>query len=102
MHKESLASWCKMLDDIAKVAILAVPVILYESYPLDAKIIRCSFLVVGAYFCLLGSDLLRRNKINLIKEWIMALTVGLGIMAAMSILMVFAIQRAVKNSQQGK
>lgn len=68
LHKDSLDSWCKMLDDIAKVAILAVPVVLYGTYPISYKVMNVVFLAVCAYSCLLSSDFMRKNKDELTKE----------------------------------
>lgn len=67
-HQESLDSWCKMLDDIAKVAILALPVILYSEKGIGYKLINSLFLVISVYICLMVSDLTRKNKSKLITE----------------------------------
>ncbi|OZN25710.1 hypothetical protein CFY87_00355 [Actinobacillus seminis] len=54
----TLEAWSKMSDDIAKVAILAVPVMLYSNYSLGFRIFNIvllsvvvmAFLTVGRYF----------------------------------------------------
>ncbi|MDO5055318.1 MAG: hypothetical protein Q4D86_08370 [Pasteurella oralis] len=51
-----------MALDIAKVAILACPVILYGEYPLIFKIVNITLLFFVSYTALGGSRFLRRYK----------------------------------------
>lgn len=60
IEKSSLSAWSKLTDDIAKVAILAMPVILYGNYSLAFKGLNISFLVVIAYFCLMMGRFFRQ------------------------------------------
>ena len=64
LNKESLDSWCKILDDVAKVAILAISVVLYGQNEIVYKVANGIFLFISAYFCLFSADFLRRNKDN--------------------------------------
>ena len=43
IEKSSLEVWSKLSDDVAKVAILAMPVILYGEQPLFLKGLNISF-----------------------------------------------------------
>ena len=52
IEKSSLEAWSKLSDDVAKVAILARPVILYGEQPLFLKGLNISFLLIIAYACL--------------------------------------------------
>lgn len=52
IEKSSLEAWSKLSDDVAKVAILAMPVILYGEQALFLKGLNISFLLVIAYVCL--------------------------------------------------
>lgn len=49
IEKSSLEVWSKLSDDVAKVAILAMPVILYGEQPLFLKGLNISFF---AHYCL--------------------------------------------------
>ena len=52
IEKSSLEAWSKLSDDVAKVAILAMPVILQGEQPLFLKGLNISFLLIIAYACL--------------------------------------------------
>ena len=52
IEKSSLEAWSKLSDDVAKVAILAMPVILYGEQPLFLTGLNISFLLIIAYVCL--------------------------------------------------
>ena len=52
IEKSSLEAWSKLSDDVAKVAILAMPVRLYGEQPLFLKGLNISFLLIIAYACL--------------------------------------------------
>lgn len=59
---DTLDDWAKMSIDIAKVAILAIPVILFNNEPILLKVIKTVFLVVGAYSGLIVHRQLKRVK----------------------------------------
>ncbi|WP_439257607.1 hypothetical protein [Lonepinella sp. BR2271] len=48
-EKETLEDWAKLSIDIARVAILAVPVILYREDPMNIKIFNSIVLGVAFY-----------------------------------------------------
>lgn len=60
VEKSSLSAWSKLTDDIAKVAILAMPVILYGEYSLAFKGANTALLLIITYFCLVIGRELRR------------------------------------------
>ncbi|OOF53847.1 hypothetical protein BKK56_10590 [Rodentibacter genomosp. 2] len=60
IEKSSLGAWSKLTDDIAKVAILAMPVILYGEHSLAFKGMNIGFLVIIAYFCLVMGRVFRQ------------------------------------------
>ncbi|OOR99428.1 hypothetical protein B0187_04870 [Haemophilus paracuniculus] len=62
LNADSLEAWCKMLDDVAKVALLTTPVVIYSNNGLSYKIANGIFLAVAIYACIIGADALRRNK----------------------------------------
>ncbi|STZ77380.1 hypothetical protein [Bergeriella denitrificans] len=64
--KSDFEAWAKMADDIAKVAILGVPVVLYGKDPISIKLLNTFLLLTSIYFFLIGGRLFRnqaeRNK----------------------------------------
>ena len=56
----TLEAWAKMADDIAKVAILAAPVVLYGQSGWAAKLANIVLLVFIAYLFLLGGRFCRK------------------------------------------
>lgn len=52
----------KILEDIAKVAILAVPVVIFGQNGSGFKIASSIALLLSAYFALLGGKLIRKHK----------------------------------------
>lgn len=62
IETETIDAWSKIADDIAKVAILAIPVMLYGNETVLMKSLNSLLLLTGAYFSLLISRHLRRNK----------------------------------------
>ncbi|MEG9490589.1 hypothetical protein QMO40_09360 [Mannheimia bovis] len=61
IEKGSFESWAKISDDIAKVAILAIPVILYGNDATSAKVFNITMLIIFTYFFLSGGRLFRRQ-----------------------------------------
>lgn len=67
-HKESLDSWCKTFDDISKISILTIPVVLYSSNSIFYKISSTILLLICTYSLVYSADFIRKNKENLTKE----------------------------------
>lgn len=62
VEKSSYESWAKMCDDVAKVAALAAPVIIYGNSMLAMKITNVILLILTAYFFLRGGREFRRKS----------------------------------------
>lgn len=65
---ETLEAWAKMVEDIAKVAILAVPVIIFGQNGILFKILSSLTLMFVIYATLVAGKLLRKHKSLLSKE----------------------------------
>lgn len=61
IEKSSLEAWAKIADDVGKVAILAIPVILYGKDPIYLKLINSILLLIGCYASFLGGRLFRKK-----------------------------------------
>ncbi|MEG9498310.1 hypothetical protein [Mannheimia indoligenes] len=61
IEKGSFESWAKISNDIAKVAILAIPVILYGNDATSAKVFNITMLTLFTYFFLNCGRQLRRK-----------------------------------------
>ncbi|MFY1028322.1 hypothetical protein CFY87_03875 [Actinobacillus seminis] len=61
-EKETLDDWAKLSVDVAKVAILAIPVILYGKDPIIIKIINAVLLGIGVYGGLFAGRKFRKMK----------------------------------------
>ncbi|NBI42263.1 hypothetical protein GVX76_01920 [[Haemophilus] felis] len=68
IETETLDAWAKWLEDIAKVAIIAVPVVVFGQYPLIVKGLNILFLLICTYFFMLGGKLIRKHKDKLSQE----------------------------------
>lgn len=66
LEPDTLDAWLKILDDIAKVAILALPVLVYGQGTLLFKIINTILLIVLTYICLKFGRSLRKNRDQLV------------------------------------
>lgn len=62
IEPETIDAWAKIADDIAKVALLAIPVMLYGNETLPLKLVNSALLLAGAYFALFTSRHLRKSK----------------------------------------
>lgn len=62
VEKETLDDWAKISVDMAKVAILAIPVILFGKEPTLAKLINSTLLVLSIYIFLTLGRKLRQLK----------------------------------------
>ncbi|MCK3657755.1 hypothetical protein A4G18_03280 [Pasteurellaceae bacterium Pebbles2] len=61
-EKETLDDWAKLSVDIAKVAILAIPVMLYNKDPAWLKCVNSVLLSIGAYIGLYSGRSFRKMK----------------------------------------
>lgn len=62
IDNETLDEWTRLSTDIAKVAILAIPVMLYSDSSVAMKLFNFIFLAFGAYFSLYLGRLFKRMK----------------------------------------
>ncbi|QNS14468.1 hypothetical protein [Mannheimia bovis] len=62
VERETLDDWAKISVDVAKVAILAIPVILFGNEPTLAKLINSTLLVLSIYIFLTLGRKLRQLK----------------------------------------
>lgn len=60
VEQSSFEAWAKISDDIAKVAILTVPVMLYGKDSIDWKITNILLLFCAIYLFLIGGRKLRQ------------------------------------------
>ncbi|WP_439242259.1 hypothetical protein [Lonepinella sp. BR2474] len=65
IEKETLESWIKIIEDIAKVAILALPVVIFGQGDSIFKVSSSIGLVVIIYFLLLAGRYIRQYKFRL-------------------------------------
>ena len=94
IEKSSLEAWSKLSDDVAKVAILAMPVILYGETVFLLKVLNIASLLVVTYFCLAVG----RIFVNYRRRNNMWFTIGLGILALISIAAFIFATYAAKHS----
>lgn len=59
-EKGTLEAWAKIFDDIAKVAFLAIPVMIYGKDAIELKLFNIGILVIGIYIFVLGGRICRR------------------------------------------
>ncbi|RZN55061.1 hypothetical protein [Avibacterium paragallinarum] len=59
-EKGTLEAWAKIFDDIAKVAFLAIPVMIYGKDSIELKLFNISILAIGIYIFVLGGRICRR------------------------------------------
>lgn len=64
-EKETLESWSKMCDDIAKVAILAEPVVIWGNADILFKVINGVLLLIAIYIFLNLGRKLKQAKLKL-------------------------------------
>lgn len=60
IENETLSAWAKITDDLAKVAIIATPAIIYSENTLFYKISNLSLLIIFTYFMLSIGRILRK------------------------------------------
>lgn len=61
---ETLDSWAKLSDEIAKVAILAIPVVVYAQHGVWLKLLNILLLVLIIYLSLLFGRIFRKMKMQ--------------------------------------
>lgn len=62
IEPETIDAWAKWLEDIAKVAIVAVPVVILGQCHSYIKFINSSLLLISCYVALVVARQLRKNK----------------------------------------
>lgn len=62
IEAETLDAWAKILEDIAKVALLALPVVIFGQNGAFFKIASSVALLFIAYFALIGGKQIRKHK----------------------------------------
>ncbi|MDO4698267.1 MAG: hypothetical protein Q4A60_06285 [Pasteurellaceae bacterium] len=62
IEKDTLDDWAKIATDVAKVAILAIPVILYGNDPIALKLINTALLSITVYSGLTAGRFFRKLK----------------------------------------
>ncbi|WP_439243525.1 hypothetical protein [Lonepinella sp. BR2474] len=65
LETDTLEAWVKIIEDIAKVAILALPVVIFGQGGMVFKISSCIGLAMLTYLLLLAGRLLRQYKLRL-------------------------------------
>lgn len=68
IERETLDAWAKILEDIAKVALLALPVVIFGQSQIFFKVASSLALLLTAYFALIGGKQIRKHKPYLSKE----------------------------------
>ena len=68
--KETIEAWAKMLEDFAKVAVLAIPVLLFGKEGFIFKSINAVVLLFIAYWCLIVAKVIRERirELSIIEE----------------------------------
>lgn len=64
-EKETLDALAKVSDDIGKVAILAIPVMLFGDNPVIIKATNSILLLIGTYSAFIVGRTIRRHKLNI-------------------------------------
>lgn len=64
-EKETLESWSKMCDDVAKVAILAEPVVIWGNADVITKMVNGILLLIAIYLFLSLGRKLKQAKLDL-------------------------------------
>ena len=64
-EKETLDAWAKISDDIGKVAILAIPVMLFGNNPAIIKVINSTLLLISTYSAFIMGRTIRKHKLSI-------------------------------------
>lgn len=67
IETETLDAWAKILEDIAKVALLALPVVIFGQNGFSFKVASSIALLLISYFALIGGKQIRKHKAFLSK-----------------------------------
>lgn len=62
IENDTLSAWAKITDDIAKIAFLAIPAIIYGEYSILFKTMNVIALSIGSYLFLLVGRMLRQQN----------------------------------------
>ncbi|MBP6563337.1 MAG: hypothetical protein KA214_07700 [Neisseriaceae bacterium] len=62
IERATLESWARFSEDIAKVALLALPIVLYGDQPVGIKALNITLLVSITYLGLLFGKHLRKHQ----------------------------------------
>lgn len=62
LTEETIGAWAKILDDVAKVAIIALPTVLYGNFSVLFKILNISVLLFIIYAILWLAKFTRNQK----------------------------------------
>ncbi|ATD64951.1 hypothetical protein ACFPVS_02730 [Neisseria weixii] len=69
LHKETLESWIKLLDDITKAAMIAVlPLLWINSHSLAERAVGVVVLAAIGYFVQVCADKLRKHRDSLTRK----------------------------------
>lgn len=68
IEPETVDSWAKWLEDLAKVAVVAIPVVVYGDYGTTFKIMNTLLLTLSSYSFMLVAKLIRQYKMTLSRE----------------------------------
>lgn len=61
VQRANLEAWCKLLDDIVKGALLAIPVAIYSSSSLELKLLNLTLLGLWIYICTVTTTTIRNG-----------------------------------------
>lgn len=68
IETETVDAWAKWLEDLAKVAVVALPVVIFGQYSVEFKIINSLLLAFSTYSFMLIAKLIRKYKQQLSEE----------------------------------
>ncbi len=69
ISENTIEAWAKILEDLAKLAFIAMPAVLYGEYTFIFKGANIVLLVLMSYLFLVGAKLLRNSKFKYQKEY---------------------------------
>ncbi|MDP8079172.1 hypothetical protein [Phocoenobacter skyensis] len=62
ISEDTIEAWAKILEDLAKIAFIAMPAVLYGEYTFIFKGANMTMLALVGYIFLLEAKILRNNK----------------------------------------
>ncbi|MDP8170109.1 hypothetical protein QJU96_02250 [Pasteurella skyensis] len=69
ISEDTIEAWAKILEDLAKIAFIAMPAVLYGEYTFIFKGANIVLLILMSYLFLVGAKVLRNNKLKHQKEY---------------------------------